>query len=204
VGPSSIDSNLAERGGSLQHVERQVVHRFGHWMWWAPAALGCYPPGISVSASSNSCCRNAFHSGQQLLRMISVDMCNSWNQRLIGLRAQFWESARWQLWCRRSPAFGHAACFMSHRHSHDRRCRYRCRTTDMPASCNLPPDWGELDAPGPPEAEMSCSRRRCANVARKRGSALLRRVTRRRISADSEGQCNDSSNIHRCSHCAFA
>ena len=29
VGPSSTDSNLAERGSSLQHEERQVIHRSG-------------------------------------------------------------------------------------------------------------------------------------------------------------------------------
>src|ERR1700736_6823810 len=72
VGPSSTYSNLAERGSSLQHEERQVIHRYGHSMRWAAAAPGCYPPDISASATLNRCCRSAFHSGQLLLRLIST------------------------------------------------------------------------------------------------------------------------------------
>jgi hypothetical protein len=83
-------------------------------MRWAAAAPRCHAPEVSVSASSNRCCRSAFHSGQQLLRMLMkavisrtssvsgmttpailsaavVDMCNSWSQRVIGfVRPVFW------------------------------------------------------------------------------------------------------------------
>src|ERR1700704_5288018 len=38
VGPSWTNFNVAERGSSLQHQERQVIHRFGHWMRWAAVA----------------------------------------------------------------------------------------------------------------------------------------------------------------------
>ena len=41
-------------------------------MRWAAAAPVCYPPKVSVSATSNRCCRSAFHSDQQLLPMIST------------------------------------------------------------------------------------------------------------------------------------
>ena len=36
-------------------------------MRWAAAAAVCYPPEVSVSATSNRCCRSAFHSSEQLL-----------------------------------------------------------------------------------------------------------------------------------------
>ena len=72
AGPSSTDSILAERGSSLQHEERQVIHRFGHSMCWAATAFAYYPPKASIRASSNKFCGSAFVRAQQLLRMIST------------------------------------------------------------------------------------------------------------------------------------
>ena len=98
-----------------------------------------------------------------------VDMCNSWNQRLIGLCAQFWESAgnygaaAVLLWARPTFAPPRAGPWCDHGL---RSYVIVTATIGDVAIAAMQPTYllaaicrgglGGLDAPGPRETEMSC------------------------------------------------
>jgi hypothetical protein len=93
------------------------------------------------------------HAG--ILSAAVVDMRNSWTQRLIGLcapssgsghvtpivlpQSRFGRAPRLRA-LRAGPWCDHGLLSFVNRHSHNRRCRYCCHATDIPAGCNLPLD----------------------------------------------------------------